>query len=227
MCGRFSLGVDPESIWDDLPWVERTPELAAAHPELWRPRFNVAPDQLALVIGKRPDHPAKMAWMRFGLVPHWAKPGSKASSTRPINARAETVGARATFRDAFRRSRCLVPVDGWYEWSGEGAARQAHWLHAADGELLTIAAIWDRWRDPQSETPRFGFAILTVPAAGSAAALHPRMPLVIPPERRDAWLAPGPYEGPLEAEGHVVERPVGRHVNDVRHDDPSCRGEPA
>ncbi|MEZ4248611.1 MAG: SOS response-associated peptidase [Polyangiales bacterium] len=251
MCGRFSLGIDPESVMDDLAWVSPPSEaVVSAHPEAWRPRFNVAPGQPALVIGRRDDRPPTFAWMIFGLVPHWAKPGSSALSRPAVNARVETVAERATFRDPFRRRRCLVPVDGWYEWSGEGDARQAHWVHDPSGALLTLGAVWDRWRDPTSGASRFGFAILTTPSRGVVAALHPRMPFVVDASQRDAWLSAHPFEGSFEPElgpfpasdrragarrhvrppdgGRTLElqaRPVGRRVNDVHHDDPSCREE--
>ncbi|MBX3246637.1 MAG: SOS response-associated peptidase [Myxococcales bacterium] len=222
MCGRFSLGVDPDSLMDELDWVTATPDVKRAHPELWRPRYNVAPGQLALVIGRREERPPSLAWMKWGLVPHWAK----AEGRRPINARVETLRERPMFRESFLARRCLVPIDGWYEWSGEGDGRHASWLHAPDDQLLTLGAIWDRWRAPDGVV-RFTFAVVTAASVGEAARLHDRMPLVVAPADRHGWLAPGPYEGSLVPDGRAVARPVGRFVNDVHHDDPTCRDEVA
>lgn len=232
MCGRYTLTVDPEEIFDAFDWLERPEEaFFEAEPEWCRPRYNVAPSQPVPVIGQRAKEgelrPPALAWFRWGLLPFWAE---SAKARKPINARIETVHTRNTFRGPFERRRCLVPADGWFEWRrGEGGAKVPHLVRRADRGLFTLAGIWDRWKG--EEEVRFGFAILTRDAVGPLEALHPRMPVVVPPELRARWLDPtvdpaadDPRPALLAAglpEGFEIVR-VSTHVNDVRHDDPSA-----
>ena len=150
MCGRFA---------QQRPASELA-EIFAAEPlaDDPGPRFNVAPTDEALVVVQREERRAITAY-RWGLIPHWAE-GAKVGS-RMFNARAETLTTSPAFRDAFVRKRCLVPVDGFYEWKREGTVRQPFLIGRADGLPLTLAGLWSGWRDPATERVVRTFTIIT------------------------------------------------------------------
>src|SRR5215212_1197434 len=140
MCGRFS---------QQRPASELA-EIFAAEPlvDELGPRYNVAPTDEALVVVQREDHRAITAY-RWGLIPHWAH--SAKVGSRMFNARSETLSGSPAFRDALRRKRCLVPVDGFYEWHRVGAQRQPYSIARADGRPLVLAGLWSGWREPSAE----------------------------------------------------------------------------
>src|SRR5262245_15464301 len=183
MCGRFTLTIpDYESLARALG-VAGDPSGA----ELYRPRYNVAPTDSHWILrekeGRRELLPAK-----WGLVNSWAKDASGAA--RQINARVETARTRPAFREAFERRRCIVPADGFFEWSGEQKARRPIWYHAAEGGLLRFAGLYESWRDPRSDTWQRTFSILTTSANDVVAPVHDRMPAILRPEDEEAWLGP-------------------------------------
>lgn len=224
MCGRYTLTVDQEALTRALG-VERLlggPEL---HP---RPRFNVAPTQPAPIL-----LPGRvLVAHRWGLVPPWAK--DERGGARLINARSETVDRKPSFRDAFRSGRCLVPVDGFYEWAptggGSGAGpRVPHWIHLPRRTLFTLAGLRARWVPPEGGAPLETFTILTCEAAPEIRDLHPRMPVLVPSRSREAWLsgeidAGGGLqrlvEAAVEAASALVAHPVTPRVNRPVEDDP-------
>lgn len=216
MCGRFS---------QQRPASELS-EIFAAEPlvdDLW-PRYNVAPTDEALVVVQREERRGLTTY-RWGLIPHWAK-DPKAGS-RMFNARAETLTTSPAFRDAFKRKRCLVPVDGFYEWKREGTIRQPYWISRADGRPLALAGLWASWRDPATDTVRRTFTIVTTSPNTAMATLHDRMPVIIADDAWDRWLEPGPAD-PGELLGLLTPSDaialdiaaVSRLVNDVRNDGP-------
>lgn len=220
MCGRFT---------QQRPASELA-EIFAAEPlaDDLGPRYNVAPTDDALVVVQRDEQRALTAY-RWGLVPHWS-PDLKAGS-RMFNARAETITTSPAFRDAFRRRRCLVPVDGFYEWQREGKVRQPYAIAREDGRPLVLAGLWAGWRDPASdpETPliRRTFTIITTTPNEAMASLHDRMPVLLPDDAWDRWLDPAPAEpgeliGLLQPIESIALRihAVNRFVNDVRRDGP-------
>lgn len=208
------------------------------------PRFNVAPTQSMLVLRAAAAVGAsaqrELAWLRWGLVPFWAK-DSKIGS-RFLQARAETVDTTPAYRQSFTEKRAVVIVDGFYEWShaSEGAKTKAtkqaakipHLLRPAGGGLLAIAGLWERWRPP-SGAPVESCAVLTIAAGPRVWALHDRMPLLLRPHELEPWLhgssadATAITRGGAESalgprdEGLVLTR-VSTWVNDVRHDDAAC-----
>jgi len=228
MCGRAILVSSVEDIAEmfEIPG-EVSPSLASP------PRFNIAPGQDLVVVRRPPSstvaggggEPAgrELARLRWGLVPWWSKDTKIAS--RCIQARAETVAKAPAFRDAFRSRRCLVVVDGFYEWSGTGKSRQPHYVHLAQSGPFAIAAVWDSWKSPEG-TPLETCAVVTTASRGPVARLHDRMPLVLGPEARERWLTASPEEARAlvtegEAERFLVV-PVSTWVNDVKHDDSRC-----
>jgi putative SOS response-associated peptidase YedK len=217
MCGRFTLTRSAAEVAEHFG-LAAAPELA--------PRFNVAPSQRAPVVRAGPDGKRECATLAWGLVPFWAKHARDAA--RHINARVETLAERPAFREAAARRRCLVPADGFYEWSGARGSRQPHHVALADGGLLAFAGLWERWRAPDGE-PHESFAIVTTAATPNIRGLHDRMPLVVDPAGYGAWLAPEAHDVarvlgalPTTRGAELVVRPVSSHVNDVRHDDPRC-----
>ena len=141
MCGRFAITLPKEAMTDlfDLDDGIETPALLA-------PRYNVAPSQTIAVIALGQDGKRKCVGMRWGLHPAWLKepPGAKSM----INARAETAADKPFFRDAFKKRRCLIPADGFYEWKREGEAKQPFYIRRADGAPMVFAGLWERWRGP-------------------------------------------------------------------------------
>jgi putative SOS response-associated peptidase YedK len=216
MCGRFS---------QQRPASELA-EIFAAEPLVDEPgpRFNIAPTDDALVVVQREERRAITAY-RWGLIPHWAE--SAKVGSRMFNARAETLGASPAFREALGRKRCLVPVDGFYEWQRQGTSRQPFLIGAADGVPLALAGLWSGWRDPVADRVVRSFTIVTAAPNDQVRPLHDRMPVIVPPSAWDIWLDPAIADrSELEAilqPNQAVRlslRRVSRLVNDVRNDGP-------
>lgn len=214
MCGRYTLAGPAGALVETFDTGPLTFEYFA--------RYNVAPGEEIVVVAE--DGAGRRAGrLTWGFVPSWSD-----GSLRPmINARSETVAEKPTFRDAFERRRCLVPADGFYEWSRPdgGSAKQPYWLHPSAGGLLSFGAIWETSR-PTGQPARHTVAILTTAANADLAGIHDRMPLVVGADDRDRWLArtvsgagvrdllrPAPV-------GTLSRRPVSDRVNRVGIDDP-------
>jgi putative SOS response-associated peptidase YedK len=216
MCGRFA---------QQRPASELA-EIFAAEPlaDDPGPRFNVAPTDEALVVVQREERRAITAY-RWGLIPHWAE-NAKVGS-RMFNARAETLTTSPAFRDAFVRKRCLVPVDGFYEWKREGTVRQPFLIGRADGLPLTLAGLWSGWRDPVADRVVRTFTIITSGPNDQMVDIHNRMPVVVPEELWPMWLDPLADRSELRAilepndDMPLLIRPVSRLVNDARNDGPA------
>ena len=176
MCGRFSLTAD-------LGELARRFEFDGDRLEL-EPNYNVAPTQNVLtVLGD--DENRRGGFMRWGLIPHWAKDAS--IGARMINARAETLAQKPAFRDAFRRRRCLIPADGFYEWQRMGRVRTPMRVVMESGEPFAFAGLWSTWRDSAgNKVP--SCAIITTEANKLLSPIHPRMPVILPREMEDFWL---------------------------------------
>ena len=193
------------------------------------PRFNIAPTQDAPVIAQDRES-RRVGLLRWGLIPSWAK--DPAMGSRMINARAETVAEKPAFRGAFRRRRCLVPADGFFEWKregGEGAGKghkTPYWIHMAGREPFVMAGLWEKWH-PGEGAPVYTFTILTTEADPTIREIHPRMPVILPASARDQWL--DPEADPdlvlslLRSFGEGVQAyPVSSLVNSPRNDSPEC-----
>lgn len=214
MCGRYSFNSSPEDV--------RAYFSLAGQPDL-APRYNVAPTQLVAVVGRKPDGRSRgLVMLRWGLVPHWSN-----DSKRPhFNARAETVHTLATFRDSFKSRRCLIPATGFYEWPKSGPKVARH-FRPRGGGLMAYAGIWDAWEQEDGSVLRT-CAIVTCAAVEPVSEVHDRMPLILPPDKWDAWIDPNatlaqllpllapPPPGLLEAVA------VGPAVNKVADDGPEC-----
>lgn len=222
MCGRFTLTTPPEEIARCFD-LDAAPDLA--------PRYNVAPTQDVATLDARAGGGCEIALRRWGLVPHWAKDSRIGS--RLINARSETVAVKPSFRDAFRRRRCLVPADGFYEWAAGGRGpRQPYHVRRPDRGPFAIAGLYERWRADDGSWLET-CTLVTVPANGRLAPVHDRMPAILPPGHWDAWLDPGQREAarllPLLVpcpDDDLELAPVSRRVNRPAFDDADCLAPP-
>lgn len=195
----------------------------------WPPRFNIAPSQDAPVVVAGSRGERRMGAMRWGLVPRWAPDPSLGN--RMINARAETAPTKPAFRDAFRRRRCLVPADGFYEWrptaAGKGPKTPFH-IHLEGYRVFAMAGVWERWQ-PEGAEPLHSFTILTVDAAGWMRPIHHRMPAILPRESWSAWLDPATDADQGAAllaaapSTLLVAEEVSTRVNRPANDDSGCR----
>ena len=175
MCGRYSLIADIGELQErfDFDGSELTHV----------PRYNITPTQMALAVTNGSGR--RGSYMRWGLIPSWAKCAS--AGNRMINARAETLAERHSFRTAFQRRRCLVLADGFYEWQRKDSGKRPMWIAMASGEPFAFAGLWDAWRDPKGEVVR-SCAIITTAANESLSPIHDRMPVILPRELEPLWL---------------------------------------
>jgi putative SOS response-associated peptidase YedK len=218
MCGRYSVTLPPEAI-RELFRVMTNLNL--------RPRYNVAPTDEVPVIGLEEDGQRALKMFRWGLIPRWSKEIPKGPPQ--INARAETITKNSMFSEAFARRRCLVPADGFYEWSKDKSQQDRRpWrIFDPDRPAFAFAGIWEPWRNPDGQIVR-SFAIITTGANARIAPIHDRMPVMLRREDEDAWLDPkGPEPrllsllAPYDADKTGLVR-VGTRVNSVKNDDPEC-----
>ena len=175
MCGRFTLHTSPDYLRRLLGFVERPN---------FPPRYNIAPMQ-PIPIVRVANGARHFALARWGLVPSWVKDPRKFALL--INARAEGIAEKPSFRAAIRRRRCLVPADGFYEWRREGKSKRPYFIRARDGETMALAAIWETWIDADGGEIDTA-AIITCAANAVLAPIHERMPAVIPPADFATWL---------------------------------------
>jgi putative SOS response-associated peptidase YedK len=212
MCGRFAF-YSPHEAVTRLFGVADAPEI--------EPRYNIAPTQFVAAV-RETGGPREVAMLYWGLVPSWAK--EKSIGARMINARSETLAEKPSFRNAYKRRRCLVLADGYYEWQRSGAIKQPYFISFAAGEPFGMAGLWERWRDPGSGEPLESCCIVTTSPAPAVSHVHDRMPVIITPDAHAEWLDPDNAATdrlarllvPCEARG-LQARPVSRRVNDARN----------
>ncbi len=217
MCGRTVLAASPDNL-REVFGLEQVPELA--------PHYNIPPSQPVAVVRVMRGSATRartMDLLRWGLVPAWAD--DPKMSHKLALARVESVATTPAFRDAFRARRCLVVVDGFYEWKREGkSASHPYVFRRPDHAPFALAGLWERWTSKDGEIVE-SCAILTQPALAPVAAVHDRMPVVLPAETWDLWLDPGASDvaallSPPVPE--LVAQAVSTYVNDPKHDDPRC-----
>jgi putative SOS response-associated peptidase YedK len=230
MCGRFTLFHSAEAIAEAFQ-VDTTdlPPLP--------PRYNIAPSQPVAAIVQIPDEPKrKLHWLRWGLIPSWAK--DPAIGYKLINARAETAFEKPSFRSAFKHRRCLIPSDGFYEWQrieGSKSKKQPYYFSLKDNDPFALAGLWERWESQEGDIVET-CTILTTDANDLVSPIHDRMPVILNPQDYDLWLTPNftstdslrdaycrlqamlkPY--PSEA---MKAHPVSSIVNSPKNDSPEC-----
>ncbi|SRR5579883_1960728 len=216
MCGRFSLTRSADALAEAF-------QLAAV-PE-WTPRYNIAPTQMIAAIASQPSDPHQFKLLRWGLVPSWAKDGSIGSKL--INARAETVAEKPSFRSAFKQRRCLILADGFYEWQRVGKQKkQPYYFQLVDRQPFAFAGLWERWQG--EEAPVETCTVLTTSANELLEPIHDRMPVMLHAESYDRWLDPTTPLAELHQllqpyEAHQMQRyPVSTTVNRATTDTPEC-----
>jgi putative SOS response-associated peptidase YedK len=222
MCGRYTLTITPEML-RTLVNFETTPNL--------QPRYNIAPTQMAPVVRSTEgggDGGRRIDMLRWGLIPSWSKDMSVASKL--INARGETVAQKPSFRDAYQERRCLIPVDGFYEWRKEGDIKQPFRIGFRGGKPFVFAGLWEFWTVPEGadnagETIET-YTIVTTDANDRLAPIHRRMPVIVDPADFDRWLTGDPAEAAnviraFPPDDMAFYR-VSTRVNNVRNDDEDC-----
>ncbi len=222
MCGRYSLTTPMEAVRRLFDFPER-PNLAA--------RVNIAPSQEVAAVrldgeGVGARHLVSLRW---GLIPSWVPSGAKEPGlgNRMINARAETLAEKPAFRAAFRRRRCLIPADGFYEWKTERGRKQPYRIALESGAPFAFAGLWERWEGPGGDSGIESCTIVTTEANARLRTLHHRMPVILAPEAYDLWLdpeTPGAQAqallGPAPSEWFTTFR-VSPKINSPANDDPA------
>ena len=218
MCGRTALTTSPSDLREAFGLAETT---------VLAPHYNVPPSQPVAVVRVMRDKPGRhMELLQWGLVPFWAQDADRARiGHKQSLARIETVTTAPAFREAIRKRRCLVVVDGFYEWKRDGKkASQPFLLRRPDGAPFALAGVWEKWVSKDGEVLE-SCAIITQPARPPVEAIHDRMPLVLEREAWDRWLdreITDPSQMLAPASPELVATAVSRHVNDPKHDDAAC-----
>lgn len=225
MCGRYTLRTAPQEV--------------ATQFELFVPppigqRYNIAPSQQVGAVKAQLDADGRIArqWQEFswGLLPGWAE--SSVGTQRPINARSETAASKPTFREAFRRRRCLIPADGFYEWQSSRREKQPYFFSLRDQPLFAFAGLYEHWESAPGQEAGGTIdscTILTTEANELMREFHDRMPVILEPRDYSAWLDPtcedadvvAPLCRPLPSE-RMQHWAVSQRVNSPKYDDAAC-----
>lgn len=215
MCGRYSFSHSKDKI-------EKRFDLKVTEP--WKPRYNIAPTQVAPVITNR--NPGEMSFFRWGLIPNWSLNDSVAPNL--INARAETIFSKAPFKHAIHSTRCLVPADGFFEWRKEGKLKVPYRITLNSDEAFSFAGVWDSWEIPDNGEIINTFTIVTTAANELMRELHDRMPVILPKELESAWLDNSLGEKEINEllkpfDGRLMNYyKVNKIVNSTDYDIPEC-----
>jgi putative SOS response-associated peptidase YedK len=216
MCGRFTLTIDPDHLQEAFPW--------AVIPNVLSPRYNIAPSQPVAVIPNTGDK--TLAMYKWGLIPSWSKDPS--IGDRMINARAESLAEKPSFRNAYRRRRCLILADGFYEWklSPGMKSKQPMYIRMKENRPFAFAGLWELWNAPDGTEIRSCTIITTQPNA-LLEPIHNRMPVILSAENYELWLAQEDKQpaqlnellAPYPAE-EMFAFPVSKMVNRPEYDSP-------
>jgi putative SOS response-associated peptidase YedK len=220
MCGRFTLRAPSSVVAAQFGVFEMPP---------FTPRFNVAPTQPVAVVRYAPgaeELERELVWLRWGLVPSWAK--DPAIGNKMINARAETVAQKPSFRAAFRRRRCLVAADGFYEWQRTGRQKQPYFIRMQDDRPFAFAGLWESWEGADHSALET-CTLLTTEPNELMEPIHNRMPVILRAEDYGQWLDPAiqtpeplaPLLRPFPSD-EMTAYPVSTYVNSPTRDDPQC-----
>ena len=218
MCGRFSF-TQPEKVVAEVFDLSSIPTLS--------PRYNIAPTQpVPTILPDSENGKRQLKMLRWGLIPSWAK--DMKMGARLINARAETIAEKPAFRSAFKRRRCLVLADGFYEWQQQDGKKQPFYFQLQDGKPFAFAGLWERWEKGEGE-PIESCTIVTTEANQLMRPIHDRMPVILDPENYDRWLDPELQKTemlqsllqPYQSE-EMTFYPVSTKVNNAKVDSADC-----
>ena len=219
MCGRFTLTTDPADLQEAFEWVNFGNAILT-------PRFNIAPTQPIAVIANTGGN--KLDFFTWGLVPFWAKDPS--IGNRMINARAETLAEKPSFRNAYKRRRCLILADGFYEWQKMpgGKTKRPTYIHLQDRKPFAFAGLWEEWNSPDG-SQILSATIITTEPNELVQPIHNRMPVILPESAYERWLTPGEVDSqtfsslllPYDSR-QMATYPVSLMVNNPRNDQPAC-----
>ncbi|MGI9384466.1 MAG: SOS response-associated peptidase [Methyloligellaceae bacterium] len=218
MCSRYSLTSPPEAVRATFGY--------RGQPN-FPPRYNIAPTQPIPIVRLDPRGQREFVLVRWGLIPSWVKDPKDFATL--INARAETAAEKPSFRNAMKRRRCLIPADGFYEWTGARGRKRPFYIHPEDGRVLAFAGLWEHWQGPDGSELESA-TILTTEANAVVAPLHARMPVILPEDAFDAWLDAGRVP-PSELAEFLEPAPdallaaieVDPKLNNSRVDEPGVR----
>ncbi|MDP6070658.1 MAG: SOS response-associated peptidase [SAR202 cluster bacterium] len=217
MCGRFTLTAHDDALADAFSFTQA--DLG------WVPSYNIAPTQQVLVVTNDGSE-NRAHQMRWGLVPSWAKDAS--IGNRMINARAETAAEKPSFRTAFKKRRCLVLADSYYEWKKTGGKKTPMRIMVGDGELFAFAGLWEYWH-PSDDEGILSCTIVTTAANSFMETIHNRMPVILPRESAEAWLDPSIEDAATVSElllpydsDAMIAHEVSTFVNSPRNNTPDC-----
>lgn len=229
MCGRYATTLTATSLNAEFE-IDLANSFIEIEPDYPAPDYNVAPTKMAPIVVQRvpadADPYRELMLARWGLIPSWAKDPSIGS--RMINARAETVAEKPSFKKAFGKRRALVPADGYYEWyAGQGASKQPFYITSKDRSVMAMAGLYEFWKDPETQEWVISYTILTTTAEDSLGHLHDRMPLIVEKDSYTQWLDPAP-QSPDEllsllvpaAPGRLDAFPVSKAVGNFRNNGP-------
>ena len=221
MCGRFTLRTDPETLTETFPGFT-TP----AANEM-SPRYNIAPSQRVAVVPNNGEN--NVEFFQWGLIPSWAK--DPKIGNRMINARSETLAEKPSFRTPYKRRRCLILSDGFYEWKAEPGSKTKtpFYIRLKSGKPFAFAGLWEAWSPNIDDDPLRSCTIITTSPNSLMETIHRRMPVILEPDGYDQWLDPND-QPPRQLEGLLTQYPaeemeaypVSRLVNRPSNDSPDC-----
>ena len=217
MCGRFTQSANPAAVAEALGIAE------SALPRL-TPRYNIAPTQQVLTAGRNATGAMAVGFMKWGLVPSWSHDDK--GGARLINARADGVATKPSFRTAFKKRRCLIPVSGFFEWQTTGKAKQPYHFRRCDGKPFLFAGLWESWGD--TAAPLLTTCLITTDANGTVSPFHDRMPVILSQEFADVWLDQATPADRLQellspaAEDLLEAVAVSKLVNSPKNDRTEC-----
>ena len=219
MCGRVSSTSPAVNIAEFFMALTLSDTLA--------PRYNITPSQPMLVVRDDRDRNKRtLSYVLWGLIPSWAKDPNIASKLS--NARAETIHEKPSFRNAYRYRRCIIPIDGFYEWKRSGKTKQPWYFKYEDDAILAFAGLWEHWMGPNGEEME-SCTIITCAANDTMSPIHHRMPVILRKEDFDLWLDPSVYDQKLLSQLLVPSQdprltcyPVSTYVNYSANDGPQC-----
>ena len=210
MCGRFTM------TYEDVEFIAAGLGVPVEQLNLYKPRYNVAPTDQHPILRMAYEERA-VEFAKWGLINWWQKDAK--SAFKQINARAETIDTSPAFREVFKQKRCVIPNDGFFEWTGPKTDRQPTWIHRPDGQMLLFAGLWEAWKVRPNEYETT-FTIITTSANDLMAPIHDRMPVILSPDAVDAWIDPKGtkigYE--ISFNRYFYKPPPLRTLQDIRGD---------